>query len=129
MLWLSAKSLRDLLYQTSATAAPNDKRLVNYYAKFAQGAALHLLNPKAVMVWLAIISLALPPPIQSGQALIVVLGCALIGMGVFGSYAVLFSLPGIRVIYLRLRSWFEAALTVIFGYAGYRMLHSIVADI
>jgi threonine efflux protein len=86
---------------------------------------MHLTNPKAIFVWLSIVSLALPVGAQTIDALKVVLGCSALGLLVFGGYAIFFSTPAARCVYASLRRWFEGALAMLFGYAGLRMLMSV----
>ncbi|OHX17246.1 hypothetical protein [Chromobacterium sphagni] len=57
-----------------------------------------------------------------GDALRVVAGCGIIGLLVFGGYAVCFALPLVRRGFMRIRRLFDAALAILFGYAGWRML-------
>ncbi len=85
---------------------------------------MHLTNPKAIFVWLSIVSLAMPAGATARDALQVVAGCGLIGLLVFGAYAMLFSMPMVRRGFLRMRSCFDGALALMFGYAGWRTLAS-----
>lgn len=85
---------------------------------------MHLTNPKAIFVWLSIVSLALPPNAGKGEAMTVVAACGLIGALVFSTYAVAFSTHGVRRVYLAVHRCFNAALSGVFAYAGLRMLFS-----
>ena len=85
---------------------------------------MHLTNPKAIFVWLSIVSMALPPRAQIGDALRIVGGCTCIASAVFAGYAIIFSTPIARSVYGSLRRWFEGTLAVAFGHAGLRMLIS-----
>lgn len=128
LLWLAAKAIRSAL---SPGAMPVARDAVAASASgtslqrlFLRGSAMHLTNPKAIFVWLSIVSMALPPGAQAADSLRVVGLCALIGVLVFGGYAVVFSTPAARRIYGRARRWFEATFAAMFGYAGVRMLLS-----
>jgi threonine/homoserine/homoserine lactone efflux protein len=54
----------------------------------------------------------------------IVTGCALLGALIFGGYAVVFSSRQMVRLYQRTRRPIEAALALVFGYAGLRLLLS-----
>lgn len=124
LLWLAAKSAHAALSRTSALAPEYNATQTNYFRTYIRGAAMHLTNPKAIFVWLSIVSLALPAGAQARDALLVVLGCALLGLLVFCGYAMAFSTSGARRVYQSSRRWLEGTLAVLFAYAGIRMLAS-----
>jgi threonine efflux protein len=124
LLWLSWKSAKK-----AYSAAPADIESVASQPEscrrtYVKGAALHLTNPKAIFVWLSIVSLALPANARASDALTVVGGCGLIGATVFVTYAIAFSVPAVRRGYQAVHRWFNAALCCVFAYAGVRMLVS-----
>jgi threonine/homoserine/homoserine lactone efflux protein len=124
LLWLAARSAR-AAWSVAAIPAPHaDAAPTSYLRTYLRGAGLHLTNPKAIFVWLSIVSLALPAGAQTRDALPVVLGCAVLGLAVFCGYAIAFSTSGARRIYRSLRRWFEGTLAVLFAYAGFRTLAS-----
>ena len=123
LLWLGFKSARSAFSAaplSTSAARPNEplKRL------YLRGLLLHLTNPKAILVWLSIVSLALSPAGGASHTLPVVLGCMAIGATVFSSYAVLFSTASARRVYLAIRRWLDGSLAVMFGIAGIKMLTS-----
>lgn len=121
LLWLAVRSARAALgphAQAALSGAIAESELQIYL----RGAAMHVTNPKAIFVWLSIVSLAVPPGAHAGDALWVVAGCLPLGLGIFGGYACLFSVPAVRSGYLAVRRGFEAVLAVVFGYAGLRLL-------
>lgn len=91
---------------------------------YLRGLLLHLTNPKAILVWLSIVSLAVSPVGGASHTVPVVLGCMCIGVSVFSSYAVLFSTASARRIYLAIRRWLDGSLAIMFGIAGLKMLTS-----
>lgn len=124
LLWLAAKSARAAFSaQTGPAVAQTPASDASARTCF-RGAAMHLTNPKAIFVWLSIVSLAMPTQPQTSDALLVVAGCTLIGTAVFCGYALVFSTPIARRAYRASRRWFEGALALMFGYAGIRMLMS-----
>jgi len=89
---------------------------------YRRGLLLHLANPKAILVWLAIISLGMHLGASAIVLPLIVGGCALLGMLVFGSYALLFSTAAAGRVYLRLRRLIEGIFALFFGAAGIRLL-------
>jgi threonine/homoserine/homoserine lactone efflux protein len=88
---------------------------------------LHLTNPKAILVWLSIVSLAMAPgggASHVSHTAPVVLGCMCIGVSVFSSYAVLFSTASARRVYVAIRRWLDGSLAIMFGIAGIKLLTS-----
>jgi len=126
LLWLGFKSARSAF---SASALPantvrQDEPLGRLYLR---GLLLHLTNPKAILVWLSIVSLAMA---QGGGAshvshtAPVVLGCMCIGVSVLISDAVLFSTASARRVYVAIRRWLDGSLAIMFGIAGIKLLTS-----
>ncbi|MGW8393487.1 LysE family translocator [Pseudoduganella sp. HUAS MS19] len=124
LLWLSFKSMRSALATRLPAGIDVGARGGPALQLYLRGAAMHLTNPKAIFTWLSIVTLALPAEVQRADALLIVAGCAVIGIGVFGGYALLFSTQAARKIYRRMRRWFDGVLAAVFGYAGIRMLAS-----
>jgi threonine/homoserine/homoserine lactone efflux protein len=124
LLWLAWRSLRSALRPDAQplAAGPIMRSPEPAWQLYLRGLGMHLTNPKAVLAWLAIVSLALPVGAQTGQALWVVGGCMLIGALVFGGYAMLFSVARARRIYARSRRGLEGVLAVVFATAGMRLL-------
>jgi len=124
LLWLSFKSVRSALAKRLPADLESTAREGSMLSVYLRGAAMHLTNPKAIFTWLSIVTLALPADVQRTDALLIVAGCAMIGIGVFGGYALLFSTQAARKVYLRMRRGFDGILAAVFGYAGIRVLAS-----
>lgn len=123
LLWLGFKSARSAFSAAALPAqAPRDEESARRL--YLRGLLLHLTNPKAILVWLSIVSLAVSPSGGASHTAAVVLGCMCIGVSVFSSYAVLFSTSSARRIYLSIRRWLDGSLAVMFGIAGIKMLTS-----
>lgn len=88
----------------------------------ARGLGMHLTNPKAVFVWLSMVALGLPPGAAKAQAFWVVACCGTIAAAVFLGYALVFSLPGVRQFYGRIRRTFNLVMASAFALAGFRLL-------
>ncbi|WP_144148638.1 LysE family translocator [Paraburkholderia sp. BCC1884] len=123
LLWLSFRSARSALRSASLPTGTTraDEPLKRLYLR---GLLLHLTNPKAILVWLSIVSLAISPAGGMSHTAPVVLGCMCIGVSVFSSYAVLFSTDSARRIYVAIRRWLDGSLAIMFGIAGLKMLTS-----
>ncbi|MDN4038221.1 LysE family translocator [Massilia sp. YIM B02443] len=124
LLWLSFKALRRALAGDvpGAAAAGSDAHAGSALALYCRGAALHLTNPKAILVWLSIIALALDGDAGVSAGLPVVAACLAIGAIIFLGYAVVFSTAVARRLYVRARRWFDAVVGLAFGAAGVGML-------
>jgi threonine efflux protein len=123
LLWLAWKSARSALtpqmpLARTARAPDSSQRL------YVRGLLLHLTNPKAILVWLSIVSLAVPASGGAAHTAPVVLGCMGIGVFVFSSYAVLFSTATARRVYGSIRRWLDGSLAVVFSVAGVKLLTS-----
>ena len=123
LLYLSVRATRAALSQhpiklSTRTSADSEWRA------FATGLGMHVTNPKAIFVWLSIVAIALPSTASLNQAFAVVCFCAVIGAFVFFGYALAFSTEMARSIYSRSYRWFNATLSVVFAFAGFRLLLS-----
>ncbi|MGC2958449.1 LysE family translocator [Paraburkholderia graminis] len=122
LLWLGFKSARSALAPAALPAgdARQNEPLKRLYLR---GLLLHLTNPKAILVWMSIVSLAMSPA-SGAHTSPVVLGCMAIGVSVFSSYALLFSTASARRVYLAIRRWLDGSLAIMFGIAGFKLLTS-----
>ena len=85
---------------------------------------MHLGNPKAVLSWLALMSLGVGPQAAADWVALVFGGCVLLGVVIFFGYALLFSTRPMVRGYARARCWIEGALSLVFAGAGLRPLFS-----
>ncbi|MDH2433515.1 LysE family translocator [Pokkaliibacter sp. MBI-7] len=120
LLWLSGRAVRSLCSRNRDVASP--VLAGSGWRLFGRGLLLHLTNPKAGFGWLAILTLALPSLTAPSQLLVVLLGCVLLAIGVFGGYALLFSRPRAQAAYQRWRRSCDGALALVCGLAGVRLL-------
>jgi threonine efflux protein len=88
----------------------------------SRGAALHITNPKSILFFGALYSIGMPPDASAAQLATVVAAVGIQATVVYSGYAILFSTPSMTRIYLRLRSWFEAAFAAGFAFAGLKVL-------
>ncbi|WP_128253732.1 LysE family translocator [Falsirhodobacter deserti] len=123
LLYLAYRSARSALaaHPADLVAAPVT---LSYRVLFRRGLLLHIANPKAVLAWVAIMSLGLRPGMPTWTLQAVIAGCALLGIAVFGGYALVFSTPTMVRGYRKASKWIEIGLAAFFGIAGLRVLTS-----
>ncbi|MCA0963209.1 LysE family translocator [Salipiger bermudensis] len=122
LLYLAWKSARSALARGSGQTAMIP--LAGKWALYCKGMVLHLSNPKAVLGWIAIMSLGLRPDAPSYTIPIMMAGCAVLGMIVNVGYALIFSTSVMGRAYQKARRVIEGMFAAIFGYAGIRLLLS-----
>ncbi|MDS7597691.1 LysE family translocator [Agrobacterium tumefaciens] len=125
LLYLAFKSARSAMsHQPFRVMAAEEGRRPDYRALYRRGLFLHIANPKAVLGWIAIMSIGLRPGADASTLTAILIGCGILGVTIFCGYALLFSTaPAIR-IYQRSRRYIEGALAMFFGFAGIRLLLS-----
>jgi threonine/homoserine/homoserine lactone efflux protein len=117
MAWQAARKVRAAPRTAAAVPAAE-----SHVRTCMRGAAMHLTNPKAIVVWLSVVSLALPAGARQADALAFVVSCALISATIFCCYALAFSTGAARRAYRAGERWVNAVLAGVFTYAGVRML-------
>jgi threonine/homoserine/homoserine lactone efflux protein len=119
LAWCSAVSATQGLQENSIG--------VEHGNGFVQGLLLNLSNPKAVLAWIAALSVGLD--VQSDGAVVALAtgACVLAGVVVYIIYAVVFSLPGMMLTYQRVRRWIDAAAAGFFALAGLGLIQSSFA--
>jgi threonine efflux protein len=123
LLWLALKSGRSAM-QPHASAPSATLQVVDARSLFLRGLAMHLTNPKAVLSWLATVTVGIPAGASPHLAWVVVGGCMLMGVAIFGGYALAFSTPTARRVYARARRGLEGLLAAVFGMAGLQLLRT-----
>jgi threonine efflux protein len=128
LLYLSARfagsALRGKDLSESSQATLSRTELGKIYRR---GIALHIANPKAIMGWIATISLGLKPGAPAYMPFIIMLGCAFLAVAIFGGYAIVFSLPAVSRGYQKAQRWIDGVLAVFFVIAGCRLVYATVA--
>lgn len=88
---------------------------------YSKGLALHLTNPKAILFFGSLYAIGIPLDATPVQLITVVAAIGVQSAICFHGYAVLFSIPSITRVYVKLRRWFEGAFAVAFGAAGLKI--------
>lgn len=127
LLWLALKSARSAWRPSRAAGATttSDSPQLRLYLR---GLALHLTNPKAILSWLSVVAVGLPSAALPAAALAVVGSCLALGAIVFGGYAIAFSMPAARRMYMAMRRSIESIFALVFCYAGLRLIISRIGS-
>jgi len=124
LLWLAFKSGKSALCRADAIEfMASDKRVANGKL-FRQGMLMHVGNPKAILTWAAIMSVALKPDLAASTLPMIICGCAGICVVVFCGYALLFSTAVMSAFYRRIRRGLDALLACCFAIAGLKLVFS-----
>lgn len=121
LLWLA--------YQSAMCAArpTNQTKQVTKQGKwFYRGLLLNLSNPKAVVAWMAALSMGLSSGESLSQVAVVTLVCMLIGILNYSAHAFAFSYSGVRTTYQRFGRWVDGVVAGLFAVAGFSLLRSAV---
>lgn len=122
LLWLAYKSFKSAAarHAMEGTQLAGGKRSNLGYAK--RGYIIQMTNPKAVLAWVAIISLGL----QHGAPLwvggVIVAGTTLMSVAIHTLYALAFSTEAMVRLYGRAQRSIQATLGAFFAIAGIKLL-------
>jgi threonine/homoserine/homoserine lactone efflux protein len=119
LLWLAFKAFRSAL---SKSERPMVQLAQSRGNLVLQGLAVHLTNPKAVLAWVAILSVGVQDGAPSWHSFAMFGGCAVLGMVVFFGYALLFSTVRAQILYARARRPIELLFGIVFGLIGLRLI-------
>lgn len=119
LLWLAWQ------FATSAVT-PKDVSFQNpaLQRAFRRGLLLNLSNPKAVVAWIAALSVGM----GSGDSVVLLITatslCVVIGFLNYAGYALLFSLPGAMSVYRRIGRWVDGVIAGAFALAELGLIRS-----
>ncbi|MEM9605164.1 MAG: LysE family transporter [Pseudomonadota bacterium] len=119
LLWLAWRSAWTAWQpDTEHTLRPTRQRW------FVQGLALNLSNPKAVLAWMAALSLGLEADAGLGALAAATAACVAMGLLVYVLIALVFSVGGVMHGYRRFRRWIEGITAGAFAVAGVGLIRS-----
>ncbi|MFZ6046986.1 LysE family translocator [Pseudomonas sp. CR3202] len=125
LLYLAMRAGRSAMAPASAfTSVDAGGTTPRYLPLYRQGVLMHIGNPKAIMSWMAIMSLGLREDAPNGTLPAILGGCALLGVVIFGGYAIIFSTARMTACYTRLRRWIQGLFSALFAIAGLKLLVS-----
>ncbi len=119
LLWLAWQSWRSAITpQTDQVAPAGQGRW------FIRGLILNLSNPKAVVAWMAALSMGMGTGDAVGALLTATLVCMALGFLNYAGHALAFSRAGFMRGYQRARRWIDGAVAALFAVAGLGLLRS-----
>ncbi|MCJ8054635.1 LysE family translocator [Shinella curvata] len=124
LLYLAFRAARSAFSADPANSLENSRPIVSMVALYRRGLLMHLMNPKSILAWIALMSLGLGPGSSTSSVIVILGGCALLSVTIFCGYAVVFSTAPMVRLYRRARRWIEGTLALSFGLAGLKLLFS-----
>jgi threonine efflux protein len=122
LLFLALKAGRAALMSDAAARPVAGEAAASRSALYRRGLLMHLGNPKAVLGWIALMTLGLGPGASWHNVVAILAGCAVLSVTIFCGYAIVFSTAPMVRLYRRARRWIEGVLAAFFGFAGLRLL-------
>lgn len=119
LIWLALLSARSACRPASKKANVSSRQ--NW---FFQGLLLNLSNPKAVLAWMAALSVGLSSDANISSVALATVVCMASGFLVYVSYSLLFSLGGVMRVYKRCRQWIDGIVAGLFALAGLALIRS-----
>lgn len=117
LLWLAYQSARSVVQPTHKVKA-TEERGHWYY----RGLLMNLSNPKAVVAWMAALSMGLGAGDDVAQLIAITAICMGIGVLNYLGHALLFSISGIMSGYQRFRRWIDGMVAGLFAAVGLGLL-------
>ncbi|MEM9583308.1 MAG: LysE family transporter [Pseudomonadota bacterium] len=124
LLWLAHGSARSAMRVASEKPGLDSRVRSSEKRLFAKGLALNLSNPKAVVAWMAALSVGLGADDGLVGVVVATVGCALIGLFIYAAYATAFSLSVIMNGYIKFRRWIDGMVSALFALAGIALIRS-----
>ena len=96
---------------------------------FKRGLFLNLSNPKAIVAWMATLSIGVGVGDGDGvwQVVLATSLCITLGILIYAGYAFAFSMSGAMKGYARLRRWIDGVVSGLFAIAGAGLIRSAFA--
>jgi threonine/homoserine/homoserine lactone efflux protein len=125
LLFLAIKAGRAALTpdETAAKSAPHEAGF-SRITLYRRGLLMHLSNPKAILAWIALLTLGLGSNASPQSVVVILGGCFVLSVTIFCGYAWVFSTAPMVRLYRGARRWIEGVLAGLFAFAGLRLLLS-----
>ncbi|MDN4546960.1 LysE family translocator [Pseudomonas sp. C32] len=120
-----------LAIKAGRSALTTDERLAQQVAAvpsvtgfklYQRGLLMHITNPKALLGWVATMTLGLGPEASPVTVAVILSGCTMLSITIFCGYAIVFSTAPMVRGYRKARRWIEGTLATVFGAAGFKLL-------
>jgi threonine/homoserine/homoserine lactone efflux protein len=119
LAWKAFKSAASSEEALRNAAGSSGETLGRLYLK---GFLLHLTNPKAIFIWISLVSLGLPSGAPALIMVVYIIGCLTIGLLSLNAMALMFSTSPVVAGYRKARRYVEATMGAFFAFAGFKML-------
>lgn len=121
LLYLAWRSGTKAIRSSNHVGVPesSETQLAPHYYR---GVLMHITNPKAVFAWLATVTVGTSPDAPTWHSFMIVISCCVLGIIIFGGYAVLFATDRAQRIYRSTARWIDGFSAVIFGTLGLGLL-------
>lgn len=120
LLWLAYQSARS----ARRASALEPRTQIGKRRWFARGLMLNLSNPKAVIAWMATLSLGVTGTDSAWQVVAATVLCAVLGFLIYVTYVLVFSTPAAMDVYARARRWIDGVAAGLFAIVGLGLLRS-----
>ncbi|MEX6664209.1 LysE family translocator [Pseudomonas sp. W2-17] len=125
LLFLAFKAARSALTSTEKVEREiADAPALSGWRLYQRGLLMHLTNPKALLGWVATMTLGLGAQATPQTVAVILAGCAVLSVTIFCGYALVFSTAPMIRAYRRARRWIEGTLTLVYATAGLKLLYS-----
>ena len=122
LLWLAYKSCK-----SAAAPAPQAATQTGTDKWFVRGLFLNLSNPKAVVAWMAALSMGMGQGGSWTTLGVATLVCVGLGYANYAGHALAFSVGGFMAAYARARRWIDGTVAAFFAVAGFGLIRSALA--
>jgi len=122
LFWLAWKSMRNAFRGNHLTGTPDSDDAPNRLVLARRGFLMQVSNPKAVITWIAVMAVGLHVRSSLAVPFVTIGICEILGMAIFATYALVFSIGVVARGYRRAYRWVEGALGIAFTAAGIRLL-------
>ena len=125
LLFLAFKAARSALTSTEKVEREiADAPALSGWRLYQRGLLMHLTNPKALLGWVATMTLGLGAQATPQTVAVILAGCAVLSVTIFCGYALVFSTAPMIRAYRRARRWIEGTLARVYATAGLKLLYS-----
>lgn len=122
LLYLAYKTLRSVSSKRELKISTNSLSKKDELSFFLHGCALNITNPKAIITWIAIISLGLTPDSPLWVVFAVIGGTMIFAFIFYTAIAVVFSTEKMVNFYSMAWRWIDAFMGLFFIYAACALL-------
>lgn len=120
LLFLGLKALKGAWKGGQQSIRAQHER--GFWRLYSKGLLVVATNPKAALFWLSISSLVNTATPSPALLLLFAAGASALALAIYGTYALLFSLPGVRAFYAGVSRPLEALFGGLFSLIGVRLM-------